>query len=59
MGVYFAVQHRGALALLKERTCRILLPYLFGFFVIAPLQLKMSLAYYNQPFAYFPNAGHL
>ena len=59
MGVYFAIQHRSAFALLKERTCRILLPYLFGFFVITPLQLTMSLAYYNQPFVYVPNAGHL
>ena len=59
MGVYFAIQYRSALALIKERTYRILLPYLFGFFVIAPLQLTMSLAYYNQPITYLPNAGHL
>ena len=59
MGVYFAIQYRSALALIKERTYRILLPYLFGFFVIAPLQLTISLAYYNQPITYLPNAGHL
>lgn len=59
MGVYFAIQRRRAGALLKERTCRILLPYLFGFFVIAPLQLMMGFAYYNQPIVYIPNAGHL
>ena len=29
------------------------------FFVIAPLQLMMGFAYYNQPIVYIPNAGHL
>src|SRR4249919_2416298 len=37
MGVYFAMQKRSWASLLRERAGRIGVPFLFGFFVIAPL----------------------
>ncbi|MBN8862603.1 MAG: acyltransferase family protein [Sphingobacteriales bacterium] len=59
MGVWFALQNRNVLQLLTERIKRILIPYIFGFFVIVPLQLLVWQACYDQPLSYNPGAAHL
>ncbi len=59
MGVYFALARRNWKQLLLERTVRILLPLIFGFFTIVPLYKYMKQAYYGEPLAYEPFAGHL
>lgn len=38
MGVYFAMQSRTWLELISERSRRIMIPYLFGMFVVIPIQ---------------------
>lgn len=59
MGVCFALQNRNLLQLLRERAQRILIPYIFGFFVVVPLQLLVWQAYYDRPLSYNPGASHL
>ncbi len=59
MGVYFSLQNRSPLQLLKERSQRILIPYIFGFVVIVPLQLLVWQRYYHRPLSYNPGAAHL
>ena len=59
MGVYFAIRKRNWSKLLKERSKRILLPYIFGIIAITPLHMYIFQAYYNLPLSYFPHAGHL
>ena len=59
MGVYFAIQNRNWKQLLKERTKRIFIPFVFGIFVIAPIQLCISQLYYNRELNYVPNPAHL
>jgi hypothetical protein len=43
MGVRFAMGRRNWQQLLKDRTLRILLPLVFGFFFIAPISVYISL----------------
>ena len=59
MGIRFAMEHRNWKALLKDRTVRILVPYLFGFGVIGPLNLYFASLFYQKPGSYIPNPGHL
>ena len=59
MGVYFAIRKRNWQQLLLERSKRILLPFIFGIFAIAPLHMLIFQEYYNLPMSYFPHAGHL
>lgn len=59
MGVFFAMKKRNWLELIKERTVRILVPFIFGFLVIVPLHVFIILDYYNQPLSYQVNMGHL
>lgn len=59
MGVYFALQNRTWKQLLIERTSRILIPLLFGFFFIVPIHMYLWQSYYGMERSYFPNAGHL
>lgn len=59
MGVYFAIQKRNSLALIKERATRILLPFVFGIFCIVPLHIFILQDYYNWPLSYSPSPGHL
>ncbi len=59
MGVYFAIRKRNWGRLLKERTTRILLPFIFGFIAITPLHMYIFQGYYNLPLGYYPHAGHL
>ena len=41
MGVYFAIQNRNWKQLFKERAGRIFIPFVFGIFVIVPIQLYL------------------
>ena len=59
MGVRFAMEQRNWKQLLKERTARILLPFIFGFFFICPINYYMAMKFYGGEIAYLPNPGHL
>jgi peptidoglycan/LPS O-acetylase OafA/YrhL len=59
MGVYFAMQNRNWKQVLKERTFRILLPFVFGMFCIVPLHLFIWQRYYNFDMKYTADPGHL
>ena len=59
MGFAFAMRRRNWKQLLADRTLRILLPYLFGFFFIAPLNLYFLMQFYGREAAYVPGAWHL
>ena len=59
MGVYFAIRKRNCKQLLKERTIRILVPYIFGIFTIVPLQFLVVQKYYNFELSYNAIPAHL
>jgi glucans biosynthesis protein C len=59
MGVYFAMQQRSWKQLLLERAQRILLPFLFGMFVIFPISVYIWRNYYQWDQSYNPHPGHL
>ncbi len=59
MGVCFAMRQRGWQELLRERAIRILLPFVFGSFVIVPVSIWLWQRYYGFPQNYNPNPGHL
>lgn len=59
MGVYFALKKRNNLELLKERTKRIFIPFLFGFVAITPLHMFLFQDHYNLGLSYYPHMGHL
>jgi glucans biosynthesis protein C len=59
MGVYFAIQNRNWKQLIIERTWRIWLPFVFGFFCIVPVHVYIMQSYYKTSVSYMPNAGHL
>lgn len=59
MGVYFAMQQRNWKELIKERTLRIWIPFVFGMFVIVPLHLLVWRYNYNMELQYQYNPGHL
>lgn len=59
MGVYFAMQQRTWKQLILERTSRILLPYLFGMFVLVPIHVLIWRYYYNMELRYTWDSGHL
>lgn len=62
MGVYFAIQKRSWLGLLRERTLRILVPLLFGTVAIVPISTLLWRKYYNMSTTYdiaSLNPGHL
>jgi glucan biosynthesis protein C len=59
MGVRFAMERRDWRQLLKDRTIRILIPFVFGFFVISPIFIAFALAFYGYDLAYVPDPGHL
>ena len=59
MGLYFAMKKRNWKQLLIERSKRILLPFVFGYFAITPLHMYIFQGYYNMPLSYFPDSGHL
>lgn len=59
MGVYFAIQKRNWKQLLLERAGRILLPFLFGMFLIVPIHVYIWQDYYQLDLTYTHNPGHL
>lgn len=59
MGLYFAMQKRSAKELIFERSKRILLPFVFGFFAITPLHVYIFQHYYKLPLGYYASSGHL
>jgi glucan biosynthesis protein C len=59
MGVCFAIRKRNWKQLLLERTRRIFIPFLFGFFFIVPIHLFLWQKYYRQDVVYSPDPGHL
>jgi surface polysaccharide O-acyltransferase-like enzyme len=58
MGVRFAMERRDWKQLLKDRTLRILVPYLFGLAVLGPI-LLVGLPYLGWDAEYTLNFGHL
>ena len=59
MGVRFAMERRDWKALLKDRSLRILVPFVFGYFAICPIFIYFSMKHYGMDPAYAPNPGHL
>ncbi|WP_430408662.1 acyltransferase family protein [Kordia sp.] len=59
MGLYFAMRKRNWKQLLKERSKRILLPFLFGIVAITPLHMYIFQEYYSMPLSYQAHMGHL
>lgn len=59
MGVYFAMQKRNWGQLLKERTGRILLPFIFGIFFIVPLHVYLLQYHYKLGLSYTYDPGHV
>jgi len=59
MGVYFAMQKRNWKQLMLERTGRILVPFLFGVFIIFPISVYIWTGYYHWDPSYSPHPGHL
>lgn len=59
MGVFFAMQQRTWKQLIGERASRILVPFLFGMFVLVPLHVLIWRSYYNMQLRYQWDSGHL
>ena len=59
MGVFFAFRHRTWFELLRERSTRILLPFIFGTFVIVPLSTLLWQKYVGLGASYSYQPGHL
>lgn len=59
MGVRFAMERRNWKQLLKDRTVRILVPFVFGIFTVVPAFIYIILKFYNAPPAYTIEFGHL
>ncbi|MGB5848080.1 MAG: acyltransferase, partial [Ignavibacteriaceae bacterium] len=59
MGVCFALRRRDWKQLLLDRARRILLPLIFGSFLIVPIHVFLFQKYYEQEIVYSPSMGHL
>ena len=59
MGVRFAMERRDWKQLLKDRTIRILIPFVFGYFFICPIFVYIYIKFYGGEISYHPNPGHL
>jgi peptidoglycan/LPS O-acetylase OafA/YrhL len=59
MGVFFAIHYRNWKQLFLERTQRILVPFVFGIFVVVPIHMYLWQLYYQQKPSYIPNPAHL
>ncbi len=59
MGVCFALRRRDWKQLLLDRAKRILLPLIFGSFLIVPIHTYIFQLYYEQETTYSPSMGHL
>ncbi len=59
MGVCFAIRKRNWKQLIKERTMRILVPFIFGIFTIVPLQILLIQRFYHLEISYNASPAHL
>jgi len=59
MGVYFAIHNKNWKQLIKERATRILIPFVFGIFIVVPIQVCIAQFYFKQNLSYVPNPAHL
>lgn len=59
MGVYFALHNKNWKQLLKERTQRVLIPFIFGIFVITPIHIYLWQIHYEWELHYTPAPAHL
>ena len=59
MGARFALERRNWKQLLKDRTVRILIPFIFGLFCICPISVYFAMQHFGEEPKYIPNAGHL
>ena len=59
MGAYFALRSKNWKVFLKDRSVRILFPYIFGFFFISPITVFLASTFYGKQTGYYPNPGHL
>ncbi|MCG8483112.1 MAG: acyltransferase [Clostridia bacterium] len=59
MGVCFAIRKRNWKQLIKERSLRIFVPFLFGMLAITPLHIYLFQSFYDHPIAYKSGQGHL
>lgn len=59
MAARFALNRRNWVQLLIDRSVRILLPLVFGFFVICPIHAYITIIFYGDAPRYVPNQGHL
>jgi len=59
MGVRFALERRDWIALVKDRSYRILLPFVFGTVFIGPLAIMIGVWSIGFDVVYFPTPAHL
>ncbi|MBT8380062.1 MAG: acyltransferase [Ignavibacteria bacterium] len=59
MGVCFSLRRRDWKQLLLERGRRILIPLIFGSFLIVPIHIFIFQVYYGKKVVYSPGVGHL
>ncbi|MEZ4608242.1 MAG: acyltransferase family protein, partial [Deinococcales bacterium] len=59
MGLYFAAQRRNWKELLGDRSLRILVPFIFGYFCIGPINAFFISKLYTGKTIYAPGAWHL
>lgn len=59
MGVYFSMQSRTWKQLLLERASRIMIPFVFGMFVIVPVSIYLWQRYNHFGASYAYDSGHL
>ena len=60
MGIFFAMKKRNWIEIFNDRAIRIGIPYLFGLFILGPLTINISTAFfYKEELWYFPVHAHL
>ena len=59
MAVCFSMKRRNWKEMFKDRGLRIMVPYIFGVFVICPISILFQSIYYGGEISYTPNPGHL
>ena len=59
MGVCFAMRRRTWVDLIRDRTVRIFVPFMFGMLFVVPIFLNIFNMYYGLDLFWFPLPGHL
>tara|TARA_Y100000758_G_C16009340_1_gene407027 strand:- start:56 stop:1093 length:1038 start_codon:yes stop_codon:yes gene_type:complete len=59
MAVCFSMKRRNWKEMFKDRGLRIMVPYIFGVFVICPISILSQSIFYGGEISYTPNPGHL